>query len=113
MGKRLSLEDKAKIANGNERHCRQCNHRVCPDGLLEVCSEAFIRGYKKGYKQHIQGEHIAHIGQRHTLLDVSRIRLRTDKRGGDAQDELDLDAVVVSLRNIGTDVSWMEMATVA
>ena len=51
MGKRLSLEDKAKIANGNERHCRQCNHRVCPDGLLEVCSEAFIRGYKKGYKQ--------------------------------------------------------------
>lgn len=51
MGKRLSLEDKAKIANGNERHCRQCNHRVCPGGLLEVCSEAFIRGYKKGYKQ--------------------------------------------------------------
>ena len=51
MEKRLSLEDKAKIANGNERHCRQCNHRVCPDGLLKVCSEAFIRGYKKGYKQ--------------------------------------------------------------
>lgn len=51
MGKRLSLEDKAKIDNGNERHCRQCNHRVCPDGLLKVCSEAFIRGYKKGYKQ--------------------------------------------------------------
>lgn len=51
MSKRLSLEDKAKIANGNERHCRQCNHRVCPDGLLKVCSEAFIRGYKKGYKQ--------------------------------------------------------------
>lgn len=58
MGKRLSLEDKAKIANGNERHCRQCNHRVCPDGLLEVCSEAFIRGYKKGYKQS-QKEQIA------------------------------------------------------
>ena len=51
MTKRLSLEDKAKIANGNERHCRQCNHRVCPDGLLKLCSEAFIRGYKKGYKQ--------------------------------------------------------------
>lgn len=51
MEKRLSLEDKAKIANGNERHCRQCNHHVCPDGLLKVCSEAFIRGYKKGYKQ--------------------------------------------------------------
>lgn len=51
MTKRLSLEDKAKIANGNERHCRQCNHHVCPDGLLKVCSEAFIRGYKKGYKQ--------------------------------------------------------------
>ena len=51
MGKRLSLEDKAKMANGNERHCRQCNHRVCPDGLLKLCSEAFIRGYKKGYKQ--------------------------------------------------------------
>ena len=51
MEKRLSLEDKAKIANGNERHCRQCNHHVCPDGFLKVCSEAFIRGYKKGYKQ--------------------------------------------------------------
>ena len=51
MEKRLSLEDKAKMANGNERHCRQCNHRVCPDGLLKLCSEAFIRGYKKGYKQ--------------------------------------------------------------
>ena len=51
MTKRLSLEDKAKIANGNERHCRQCNHHVCPDGFLKVCSEAFIRGYKKGYKQ--------------------------------------------------------------
>ena len=51
MGKRLSLEDKARIANSNERHCRQCNHRVCPDGLLKLCSEAFIRGYKKGYKQ--------------------------------------------------------------
>ena len=51
MEKRLSLEDKAKMANGNERHCRQCNHRVCPDGLLKLCSESFIRGYKKGYKQ--------------------------------------------------------------
>ena len=51
MTKRLSLEDKAKIANGNERHCRKCNHRVCPDSLLKLCSEAFIRGYKKGYKQ--------------------------------------------------------------
>lgn len=51
MAKRLSLDDKAKMANDNERHCRQCNHRVCPDGLLKVCSEAFIRGYKKGYKQ--------------------------------------------------------------
>ena len=51
MGNRLSLEDKARIANSNERHCTKCNHRVCPDGLLKLCSEAFIRGYKKGYKQ--------------------------------------------------------------
>ena len=51
MRKRLSLEDKAKIANGKERHCTKCNHRICPDGLLKLCSEAFIRGYKKGYKQ--------------------------------------------------------------
>lgn len=51
MGKRLSLEDKARIANSNERHCTKCNHRVCPDALLKLCSEAFIRGYKKGYKQ--------------------------------------------------------------
>ena len=51
MGKRLSLEDKARIANSNERHCKKCNHRVCPDSLLKLCSEAFIRGYKKGYNQ--------------------------------------------------------------
>ena len=51
MRKRLSLEDKARIANGKERHCTKCNHRICPDGLLKLCSEAFIRGYKKGYKQ--------------------------------------------------------------
>ena len=51
MGKRLSLEDKARIANSNDRHCTKCNHRVCPDSLLKLCSEAFIRGYKKGYKQ--------------------------------------------------------------
>ena len=51
MGNRLSLEDKARIANSNERHCTKCNHRVCPDSLLKLCSEAFIRGYKKGYKQ--------------------------------------------------------------
>lgn len=51
MGKRLSLEDKSIIANGKECHCRKCNHHVCPDGFHKVCSEAFIRGYKKGYKQ--------------------------------------------------------------
>ena len=51
MEKRLSLEDKARIANSNDSHCTKCNHRVCPDSLLKLCSEAFIRGYKKGYKQ--------------------------------------------------------------
>lgn len=51
MSKRLSLEDKAKMANGNDRHCKKCNHRICPDALLKICSEAFIRGYKKGYEQ--------------------------------------------------------------
>lgn len=51
MAKRLSLEDKAKMANGNDRHCKECNHRICPDAMLKICSEAFIRGYKKGYEQ--------------------------------------------------------------
>lgn len=49
--KTYSLEQKAKMANGKDRMCGKCNHYPCPDALFKVCSEAFIRGYKNGYKQ--------------------------------------------------------------
>ena len=48
---KVSLDQKARKANGNDRSCGKCNHYPCPDVMSKVCSEAFIKGYKKGYKQ--------------------------------------------------------------
>ena len=39
------------MANGKDRMCGKCNHYPCPDALFKVCSEAFVRGFKKGYRQ--------------------------------------------------------------
>lgn len=48
---KISLEMKARRANGKDRICGKCNHFPCPEAMKKVCDEAFIRGYKKGYKQ--------------------------------------------------------------
>ncbi len=50
--KKLSLSMKAKIANGRSRACAKCNHRPCGAALSAICSQAFIEGFKKGYKTH-------------------------------------------------------------
>lgn len=47
--KKLSLEMKAKIANGRSRACGKCNHHPCGVALSAICSQAFIEGFKKGY----------------------------------------------------------------
>ena len=49
--KLYNLELKAKIANGKDRMCWKCNHFPCPDAMFNVCSEAFERGFKKGYNK--------------------------------------------------------------
>lgn len=48
---KVSLDQKAHKANGNDRSCGKCNHYPCPDAMFKVCFEAFIKGYKKDYKQ--------------------------------------------------------------
>ncbi len=50
--KKLSLEMKAKIANGRSRACGKCNRRPCGAVLSAICSQAFIEGFKKGYATH-------------------------------------------------------------
>lgn len=49
--KKLSLEDKARKANGLDRSCKGCNHFPCPQSLATLCRDAFVQGYKKGYQQ--------------------------------------------------------------
>lgn len=46
-----SLEQKAKMANEKDRMCGKCNHYPCPEAMFKVCSESFVRGFKKGYGQ--------------------------------------------------------------
>lgn len=46
-----SLEQKAKMANGKDRMCGKCNHYPCSEAMFKVCSEAFVRGFKKGYEK--------------------------------------------------------------
>ena len=50
--KKLSLEMKAKIANGRSRACGKCKYHPCVAALSAICSQAFIEGYKKGYSTH-------------------------------------------------------------
>ena len=47
-----SVEQMAKEANGRSRACAKCSLRMtCTDIDTEICNNAFIEGYKKGYKQ--------------------------------------------------------------
>ena len=43
------LLSKAVIADGKERHCSKCSFNPCSAIMLCVCSEAFRRGFVKGY----------------------------------------------------------------
>lgn len=49
--RKISLEMKARQANGKDRTCGKCNHFPCPNAMKKVCDDAFIRGYKKGFKK--------------------------------------------------------------
>ena len=50
--KHLSLDKKAKLANGRSHACGKCNHYPCGTVLSAICREAFIEGFKKGYHTH-------------------------------------------------------------
>ena len=45
--KKLSLDVKARIANGRSRACGKCYHFPCGEVLSAICSKAFIEGFKK------------------------------------------------------------------
>lgn len=49
----MSLQDKALKANGLSRACGKCKigQRRCTPEIAVVCKNAFVEGYKKGYKQ--------------------------------------------------------------
>ena len=47
-----SVEQMAKEANGRSRACAKCSLRMtCTDIDTEICNNAFVEGYTKGYKQ--------------------------------------------------------------
>lgn len=47
---RTSIKQRAREASSRERFCSKCKFRgrICP--YVEVCHEAFVRGYIKGHK---------------------------------------------------------------
>lgn len=49
----MGLQDKALKANGLSRACGKCKlgMRRCTPEIAEVCKNAFVEGYKKGYEQ--------------------------------------------------------------
>ena len=47
-----SIEQMAKEANGRSRSCVNCTlFMKCNMATQKICSDAFIEGYIKGYKQ--------------------------------------------------------------
>ena len=47
-----SVEQMAKKANGRSRACKDCSLFMnCNMAIQKICSDAFIEGYIKGYKQ--------------------------------------------------------------
>jgi hypothetical protein len=48
----ISLEEKARRANGLSRSCSKCNHFPCSEVFSRLCSKAFVEGFKKGYQKH-------------------------------------------------------------
>lgn len=47
---KLTLKQKAAKANGLDRMCETCSYSYSA-GTCQICSNAFKRGYVKGYKQ--------------------------------------------------------------
>ena len=43
------LLSKAVISDLTERHCSKCSFKPCSTYMLRICSEAFRRGFIKGY----------------------------------------------------------------
>ena len=51
-----SVEQMAKEANGRSRACVNCSLFMnCNMITQKICSDSFIEGYKKGYKQGKEG----------------------------------------------------------
>ena len=51
-----SIEQMAKEANGRSRACNICSlFMKCNTATQKICSDAFIEGYIKGYKQGRKG----------------------------------------------------------
>ena len=51
-----SVEQMAKKANGRSRACKDCSLFMdCNKTAQKICSDAFIEGYIKGYKQAKKG----------------------------------------------------------
>ena len=54
--KKKSVEQMAKEANGRSRACNICSlFMKCNMATQKICSDSFIEGYKKGYKQGKEG----------------------------------------------------------
>lgn len=54
----MNVTKEAKRANGNSRACAKCPvlkaHKVCPETYMQVYSNSFVDGFKKGVKCHEQ-----------------------------------------------------------
>lgn len=51
-----SIKQMAKEANGRSRACAKCSLRMtCTDIDTEICGNAFVEGFVKGYKQANKG----------------------------------------------------------
>lgn len=51
-----SVEQMAKEANGRSMSCKDCSLFLnCNMATQKICSDAFIEGYIKGYKQGRKG----------------------------------------------------------
>lgn len=47
---RTTIEQRAREASGREKYCTKCRFggKVCD--YVEICHEAFVRGFMKGHK---------------------------------------------------------------
>lgn len=54
----MDIQEKALKANGKSRACGKCPLGIanCSETIAKVCSNAFVEGYTKGYKQNKEDE---------------------------------------------------------